>query len=227
MNNANAVQNSTVTVSANNSLLFNTNSGAITTFNVGGLAGSGNIGLADGSYPVTLSAGGNGAGTTYSGGLSGAGGLTKAGSGTLVLCGSNTYTGGTTVAAGTVTVGNGGGSTGTLGTGTVIDDSALVFNLSAATTFGRAVSGTGSLAKIGSGTLILSGSNAYSGGTIVDAGTLEVTSASALPGGTRLTVAAGGTFIFDPSAAAASNSLAAVPEPGTLSAARRRRFGVQ
>ena len=53
-NNANAVQNSTVTVSANNSLLFNTNSGAITTFNVGGLAGSGNVSLADGSYALTL-----------------------------------------------------------------------------------------------------------------------------------------------------------------------------
>ena len=77
------MQNSTVTVSTNNSLLFNTNSGAITTFNVGGLAGSGNISLADGSYPVTLSAGGNGASTTYSGGLSGSGGLTKTGSGIL------------------------------------------------------------------------------------------------------------------------------------------------
>ncbi len=67
------LQNSTVTVSTNNGLLFNTNSGAIATFNVGGLAGSGNISLADGSYALTLSAGGNGAGTTYSGALSGVG----------------------------------------------------------------------------------------------------------------------------------------------------------
>ena len=69
---------------------------------MGGLAGSGNIGLADGSHAVTLSVGGNGTCTTYSGGLSGAGGLTKTGGGVLVLCGSNTYTGGTTVAAGTL-----------------------------------------------------------------------------------------------------------------------------
>ena len=61
LNNANAVQNSTVTVGVNNGLLFNTNSGAIATFNVGGLAGSGNINLADGSHAVTLSVGGNGA----------------------------------------------------------------------------------------------------------------------------------------------------------------------
>ncbi len=108
LNNANALQNSTVTVSSNNSLLFNSNSGAIATFNVGGLAGDGNISLADGSHAVTLSAGGNGAGTTYSGVLSGSGGVTKTASGTLVLSGSNTYGGATTVGAGTLQVGNGG-----------------------------------------------------------------------------------------------------------------------
>ena len=100
LNNANAAQDSTVTVGANSDLLFNTNSGAIATFNVGGLAGSGNFSLADGSHALVLSAGGNGAGTTYSGGLSGAGSLAKTGSGILDLCGSNTYTGTTTVAGG-------------------------------------------------------------------------------------------------------------------------------
>ena len=58
-----------MTVSSNNSLLFNTNSGAIATFYLGGLSGSGKISLADGSFPVTLSAGGNGASSTYSGAL--------------------------------------------------------------------------------------------------------------------------------------------------------------
>jgi len=70
------------------------------------------------------------------------------------------------------------------------------------------------------GTLILSGSNTYSGGTIVTAGTLVAASASALPDGTSLTVGTGGVFIFDPSAAGSpvSNSAAAVavPERGTL-----------
>ena len=73
------------------------------------------------------------------------------------------------------------------------------------------------------GTLILSGSDNYSGGTIVTAGTLIVTNADALPSGTSLTVGAGGTFIFDPSQAVAAPIISstasqtnAVPEPGTL-----------
>ena len=39
------------------------------------------------------------------------------------------------------------------------------------------------------GTLILSGSDDYTGGTIVEAGTLIVSNADALPTGTSLTVA--------------------------------------
>ena len=61
------------------------------------------------------------------------------------------------------------------------------------------------------------------------AGTLIATSSSSLAGGTNLTVAGGGTFLFDPSVTAAPATgggtdssglarrlVAAVPEPGTL-----------
>ena len=58
----------------------------------------------------------------------------------------------------------------------------------------------GNLIKVGTGTLILSGSNTYGGGTNVDAGTLTITSNFALPDGTSLSVGAGSTFVFDPSA---------------------------
>lgn len=73
----------------------------------------------------------------------------------------------------------------------------------------------------GVGTLILSGSNSYGGGTAVDAGTLIVKTSSALPDGKSLTVAAGGTFVFNPAAGGAAvigsaGGVAAVPEPGTL-----------
>ncbi len=77
------------------------------------------------------------------------------------------------------------------------------------------------------GTLILSGSDTYGGGTNVNAGTLIVTNNTALPSETSLTVGAGGTFVFDPSMVGTSMSndsvaalrgamVAAVPEPGTL-----------
>ena len=75
------------------------------------------------------------------------------------------------------------------------------------------------LLKDGPGKLVLSGTNSY-GGTDVAAGTLLVTRSFAIPGGTSLTVDAGGTFIFDPSASGApaaslpsAGVVAAVPEP--------------
>ena len=59
--------------------------------------------------------------------------------------------------------------------------------------------GSQGLTLSGGGTMILSGTDNYSGGTVVSAGTLIVTAPAALPSGGSLTVGAGGTFIFDPS----------------------------
>ena len=50
------------------------------------------------------------------------------------------------------------------------------------------------LTKAGSGLLILSGSDTYSGGTAVDAGSLAVTSSRAFPSGSGLFVGAGGNI---------------------------------
>jgi len=86
--------------------------------------------------------------------------------------------------------------------------------------FGAASTITGghSLTMNGNGTLILGGSNSYTGGTFVTAGTLVATNLNALPEGTNLTVGGGATFIFDPSQASTSpaSGAVAVPEPGTL-----------
>lgn len=80
----------------------------------------------------------------------------------------------------------------------------------------------------GPGILILSGTNSYSGGTWVEAGTLIVTNDAALPTGSSLVVGAGGTFVFDSTAggsflassplqqAQSASAVEAVPEPGTL-----------
>jgi autotransporter-associated beta strand protein len=68
------------------------------------------------------------------------------------------------------------------------------------------------------GTLILSGSDSYRGGTIVAAGTLEVTDPAALPDAGSLTIGAGAASIFGAAVArgTTADAPAAVPEPSTL-----------
>ena len=194
---------------------------------------------------------------TLAGSLSGPGGFQKVGSGTLTLSASNGYTGITLISGGTLllantaaiagstfdTSGSGSLSFGTLtsatfgglqGSGNLALDNAnpaavalSVGGNNSTTTFSGMISGSGSLTKTGSGDLILSGSNDYTGGTTVNDGTLYITDSHALSAGTSLTVVAGGVFIYDPSPAglpAVASSLAAprgvaiaaVPEPGTL-----------
>ena len=67
---------------------------------IGSLAGSGPVTLGLG----TLTTGGDNAGTTYSGDISGGGGLTKTGTGTFILSNTSSYLGNTSVNAGTLEV---------------------------------------------------------------------------------------------------------------------------
>ncbi|WP_218244947.1 autotransporter domain-containing protein [Pseudomonas sp. 09C 129] len=98
--------------------------------------------------------------------------LTKTGLGTLVLSADNTYSGGTTIADGTLQLGNG-GNTGSI-VGDVLNHGALAFNRNDSLTFTGAISGTGQVIQMGSGTTLLSGDNSYSGGTTLAGGTLQV-----------------------------------------------------
>jgi autotransporter-associated beta strand protein len=101
------------------------------------------------------------------------GSLIKTGAGTLVLSGNNTYSGTTTVTAGTLRVGAG-GTTGTLGDGNIVNNSALVFHRSDAMTIGQVISGSGTLTKEGSGMLTLTGDNTFTGQVTVAEGTLSI-----------------------------------------------------
>lgn len=79
--------------------------GGLSTARVGGLAGSRGLALQNISGgAVALTAGAGGAGTVYSGVLSGAGALVKSGAGTLQLSGASVHAGGTVVTQGVLRV---------------------------------------------------------------------------------------------------------------------------
>ncbi len=199
LDNANALQNSAVELNINDGLNI-TSTGVDA--NLGSLAGSGNLIIGS----RTLTVGGNGGTTTYSGVLSGiSGSLVKNGAGTLTLSGANTYGGETTITGGSIRLGD----SLALQNSTVdiqINDGLDINNANATlgglkgsgnlnigsqtltvggnddtTTYSGVISGSsGSLIKTGSGTLTLSGANSYTGGTIINGGAITVSSDSNL-----------------------------------------------
>jgi autotransporter-associated beta strand protein len=154
------------------------------TVTLGSLSGQGVVSLPGGKISIDA----NNSSTTFSGTISGSGQVEKIGSGTLLLSGSNTYSGITTISSGTLQIGDG-NAAGTLGTGAVTDNVVLAFNRSDVITVSNIISGSGNVQQIGSGTLIISGANGYSGTTTVNNGILQLANSSAL--GTT----AGGTIV--------------------------------
>ena len=122
--------------------------------------------------------------------ISGTGALSKLGGGTTTLTGANSYSGTTTILAGTLQIGDG-GTSGTLGTGSVVNNAILALNRSDAVTIANAISGTGALNHVGSGTTTLTGISTYGGATSVTDGILLVD--GSIAGSSGLTVASGAT----------------------------------
>ena len=199
----NAVHNSTVSLSGG-TLAFES-SVSPSAFTLGGLAGSGNLTLANNAaspVAVALTVGNNNSSNNYSGVLSGPGSLTVTGSGVFTLMGANTFTGATNVNAGTLDLKNPNAlqsSAVSLNGGAVVFDMAVGGN---AFTFGG-LTGSGNLTLVNNATptavpitLTVGGnnsSNTYSGAlsgagnlTVTGAGAFTLTGANTYTGGTTV-----------------------------------------
>jgi len=132
---------------------------------------------------------------TVSGPINGSGGILQNGTGTTTLAVNNGYLGSTTISKGTLQIGNG-GSTGTVSSAPVTDNGILAFNRNDPfLTFGNTITGSGAVAQNGPGTVLLTGSNTYSGGTTVSTGTLQVGGATALGFGGLVPHSGGATTV--------------------------------
>jgi autotransporter-associated beta strand protein len=171
------------------------------TLGIGGSAGSvtGNISVASGAICSFYRS----SDFTYSGIISGAGTVRRAGSGTLTLNGANTYTGETQIYNGTLALGASGTIanssrvvfvstsdatfdisvgdktvkglvTDDAGDKVVLGSHTLTINNTDDNTFNGIIEGTGGITKTGAGTLILNGTNTYTGVTTISAGTLTL-----------------------------------------------------
>jgi autotransporter-associated beta strand protein len=199
--------------------------GTLTAATLGGLSGSQNLALLNtNAAGVALSVGFGSQNSAYFGALSDGGSgapgaLTKIGTGTFALNGANTYDGPTTISAGTLQIsaannlGDASANNTIIFTGGTLESTANSYDLGAtrsvlltgtgtfqvdtgsALTVSGVVSGGGGIGKTGTGTLILTSPNTYSGVTTINAGALNVQTATALGGTANGTIVnAGGAL---------------------------------
>ncbi len=115
---------------------------------------------------------------SFTGLVSGRGSLQQLGAGTtLTLTAANTYTGGSTIAAGASLKLLDGSS---FGSGIVTDNGTLILDFNSDVALANVINGVGGLEKDGTGLLVLNGANTYSGGTVINSGTVRMGTSRAL-----------------------------------------------
>jgi fibronectin-binding autotransporter adhesin len=205
-----SVNNSSITLGSTGTLAFNETNGTTLSSDINT---SGTLGGAEAAGVTNI----------LSGIISGSGGFKQTGSGTTTLSGANTYTGATSFNAGTLLAGIGSASgTGPFGYNSAVTGGGGILNLNnfnvsigslagsgtvamgtgtltvggnnaSPATYSGNITGSGGLVKVGTGTLNLSGSSTYSGGTVIDSGPVLLGNGSSL--GTGTITLAGGALV--------------------------------
>ncbi len=109
--------------------------------------------------------------------IAGATDLQLTGTGTVIFLNTNTYTGATSIAAGaTLQMGNGiPGSDGSISqTSGITNNGFLVYDLAGSQAYSGVIGGSGALSKTGPGTLILTNTSTFTGGTTISSGTIQL-----------------------------------------------------
>ncbi|MEI8374978.1 MAG: autotransporter-associated beta strand repeat-containing protein [Planctomycetota bacterium] len=174
------LSNSTAAFAAGKTFNYNTTWQAGATLNVdGGTANGGDLKVNGGEFDLSRDSGGTisvGSGATIN-----------------ILHGATVNVGGTELNAALYDTGGSNSVNFTTGEG----GGNLVFSRTANLTYRGNIHGSLNLTQNGTGLLLLSGSNDYTGDTTVSSGTLAIT--SAITSGHALTIGAGATMIYDPS----------------------------
>ena len=174
-----------------------------TLLQLGSLSGGGTVNLSQNTTTPNngILVGTDNSSTTFSGTITAIGtttanfpNLVKAGSGTFVLTNGESYQGGTGISGGTLQLGTAANPISSLPTSTISDYGTLAVYLpsNSPLTYSGVISGTGgvSLGNLG-GTLNLSGTNTYTGPTVVGGNTVVQLTANALPPLSVFTVGSG------------------------------------
>lgn len=148
------------------------------------LSGAGNVILGNADLTADYAAD-----ATFSGVISGTGAFTKTGVSALLLTGDHTYSGATTISSGTLQLGNGGASGSVAGD--IINNGQLIIDRSADYAYNGIISGNGNLIQQGSGSVMFSQSQSYTGTTDINAGALILENGAQLSGTQLVTVSQG------------------------------------
>jgi fibronectin-binding autotransporter adhesin len=146
---------------------------------------------------------------TLNGSVTGGSGFAfdKVGAGMMIVNGAWTSAGTILIDGGTLQLGNAGTYSGALGAKGAVDNATLSFKLTNASTLWQTspISGTGQVVQNGTGTVTLLATNTYSGGTVINSGTIKAYNSNSLGVSTN-TLTFGGAGTLD-LAGVATNSI--------------------